>query len=351
MKILVVTRLDWKHPESGGGEVYLREVLTRLENRGHEILVLASPHTEKPDMNVEFIDGIKNSNSFRNHFNIDRKVKEVEDRFNPDIVLRNFYTLPWFHRTRSKSISVFHNFHGRQAFQTQDSYWMAQAMRVCEKIGFHLSRFDDEVISIGKRVSEGLEKASVDYKEIPNGVDTVNLQTSEKYDEPTLLHFGRLEKSKGSHMIPDIFKQVQNEVPDVKLEIAGHGSMEAELENWASSQSNVTFHGFVSLEKKEELLSKSWINVMPTASEGRPLVVLEACACGTMTIGSDVGGMRGAVNNQTGYLVDRTVDSFSKGIINCLENGAWKNLSESSRKYAEENSWDNVVDRMESLMD
>jgi glycosyltransferase involved in cell wall biosynthesis len=54
------------------------------------------------------------------------------------------------------------------------------------------------------------------------------------------------------------------------------------------------------------LLSKSDIQVVGSLSEGLPLMVLEAAACGVPTIGTKIGGMDEAiVDGETGLLVER----------------------------------------------
>jgi len=54
----------------------------------------------------------------------------------------------------------------------------------------------------------------------------------------------------------------------------------------------VRFAGYVSTERKVELLRKSWAVVCPSLKEGWGLTNIEANACGTPVVCADVPGLR-----------------------------------------------------------
>ncbi|MEZ4651700.1 MAG: glycosyltransferase [Candidatus Eisenbacteria bacterium] len=69
----------------------------------------------------------------------------------------------------------------------------------------------------------------------------------------------------------------------------------------ASIRERVVFHG--SLERPEEVVSRAGFLLLPSQAEGLPNVVLEAMACGTIPIVSDLPAMREAVGD-CGFYVD-----------------------------------------------
>ena len=70
-----------------------------------------------------------------------------------------------------------------------------------------------------------------------------------------------------------------------------------------ASLDRVEFTGFVSEERKVDLLQEMWVKVNPSFKEGWGLTVVEANACGTPVVASDVPGLRDAIRDgETGLL-------------------------------------------------
>jgi glycosyltransferase involved in cell wall biosynthesis len=67
----------------------------------------------------------------------------------------------------------------------------------------------------------------------------------------------------------------------------------------------VKYHGQLTKEEAvKEILSCCDVLVCPSWSEGMPLVVMEAMACGLAIIATDVGAMSLLVDAQNGWLLD-----------------------------------------------
>ena len=63
----------------------------------------------------------------------------------------------------------------------------------------------------------------------------------------------------------------------------------------------------------------------PSAREGFGLVVVEANACGTPTIATNVPGLRETVkDNETGILTERNVEALAFSIIQILSDYAFR---------------------------
>jgi phosphatidylinositol alpha-1,6-mannosyltransferase len=88
--------------------------------------------------------------------------------------------------------------------------------------------------------------------------------------------------------------------------------------------------------------------VLPSEYEGFGIVFMEAMACGTPVIGTDVGGVPTAIDDgETGYLVPRNgikeLVERMEGILN--DPVEYGRLSESSIEWAGEHDWRNIAKR------
>ncbi|HEY9013471.1 MAG TPA: glycosyltransferase family 4 protein, partial [Gemmatimonadales bacterium] len=124
---------------------------------------------------------------------------------------------------------------------------------------------------------------------------------------PSFLYVGRLKRYKGIDLAIEALAVARRQRPDLRLDIAGTGDYRPELERLVtrlSLEKAVTFHGFVSEERKIDLMRWAWANVFPSPKEGWGITVIEAAACGTPSLASDSPGLRDSVRHgDTGFLV------------------------------------------------
>jgi glycosyltransferase involved in cell wall biosynthesis len=119
-------------------------------------------------------------------------------------------------------------------------------------------------------------------------------------DAPRLVAIGRLIPIKGFDVLLAAFAQARERVPELSLEIAGAGPLEAELR--AAAPPGVAFLGRVS--PVGPVLERNAILVAPSRGEGFGLVALEAAERGRAAIVSDVGGLPEIVaDDETGIVV------------------------------------------------
>jgi glycosyltransferase involved in cell wall biosynthesis len=117
---------------------------------------------------------------------------------------------------------------------------------------------------------------------------------------PRLVAVGRLISIKGFDVLLQAFARARADVPDLTLEVAGAGPLEAELR--VAAPDGVTLLGRVA--PIAEVYERNAIAVVPSRGEGFGMVALEAAERGRAAIVSDVGGLPEIVEHErTGLVV------------------------------------------------
>ena len=138
--------------------------------------------------------------------------------------------------------------------------------------------------------------------------DSFKLLGIPKSSTPLVGLVGRLKKYKSVDHLLEAFVIVRQEMSAAKLLIVGDGDDKPRLESIAGKlgiSEAVTFTGFVSQEEKVKYLNEMHVAVNTSAKEGWGLTAIEANACGTPTVSSNVQGLRDAVvEGETGLLYE-----------------------------------------------
>jgi len=122
-----------------------------------------------------------------------------------------------------------------------------------------------------------------------------------------LLYCGRLSAEKG---VDDLLRSMQ-QVPQMRLIVAGDGPQRGELEGLAASLrlSNVEFVGQVGQLERDSLIAQSQFTVLPShAYETLGKTILESYAEGRAVVASDLGSRRELVHQGETGLLYRTGD-------------------------------------------
>ncbi|HEX3564469.1 MAG TPA: glycosyltransferase [Acidimicrobiales bacterium] len=131
---------------------------------------------------------------------------------------------------------------------------------------------------------------------------------------PLLLFVGRIQPLKGADVAVRTLAALSTDYPDARLVVVGgpsgpHGQVE--VDRLVGLMSELGLDGRVDFvpPRPHELLSTYYraadVCLVPSRSESFGLVALEAAACGTPVIASDVGGLRTLVDHgRTGFLVE-----------------------------------------------
>ncbi len=129
---------------------------------------------------------------------------------------------------------------------------------------------------------------------VPNGVDLSRISRSPAppHDPVRLVFAGRFSPQKNLLFLLDVLKKLEDENWD--LDLLGDGPLMGALRaavDHAGLARRVHFHGWVSPERVDCVFSRSDILVMPSLSEGLPIVGVRALAAGLAILGTDIGGL------------------------------------------------------------
>jgi len=109
---------------------------------------------------------------------------------------------------------------------------------------------------------------------------------------------GRLGEEKGIRVLLEAWRSL----PDKPLRIVGDGPLRAELEEISGRHKlNVTFTGRLQRDEVAKIMGSAAVVILPSLCfEGLPMVAIEAFACGTPVIASQLGSLGEIVDDRFG---------------------------------------------------
>lgn len=177
-----------------------------------------------------------------------------------------------------------------------------------------------------------------DINVIPNvvSVDSANLRQA-TFPSPTArkngLHISILNERKNVREIVLAAGKLSASRSDFEIHIVGDGEQRHQLEALARElnllDSIVFFHGYVSEEKKSELVAHSDFHILNSDEEGFSVVAAESLCYGIPVLTTDCGGPEDFVSEKNGILIKRRdLESLTAGIGRMLDSARSFNRSE-----------------------
>ncbi len=169
--------------------------------------------------------------------------------------------------------------------------------------------------------------------------DSLSLQ-----GDPVILCVGNLQEHKGQRLVVDAFARLAARQPQARLLVVGEGPDRAALQQKIDSHGLTQSARLVGTIPNTELArwySAADVLVLASSREGWPNVLLEAMACGTPVVASNVGGIPEVVASPAvGRVVSqRTPESFEAAIQEVLD----ARLDRTQvRAYAQGFDWDHT---------
>jgi glycosyltransferase involved in cell wall biosynthesis len=365
MKILIFNWQDISNPLAGGAEVHLHEVFSRIANMGHEVTLYCSSYKGAVhEENMNGIRVIREGGRYLFNYRVIFKYLTRFSREGYDLVVDDMNKIPFFTPlyVREPLYIVTHHLFDKSIF-LEVSWPLAMYVHLTEKAGFNLckSRRIPFIVGSPSTKQELLEKGFPSQQiEIINYCVDHKIHfadPSRRSPTPLIGYFGRIKKYKSVDQLLHAFSRLLKERPDLRLVIVGEGDYRKTLEQLAAElniSGSVHFTGFISEEEKVKHLQQVWFAVNTSSKEGWGLTVIEANACGTTVIASNVPGLRDAVKDgETGLLYEfGSINQLAETIRRLLDDiGYRQKLADNAYAWAATFDWDKAARRTLDLLE
>ncbi|MGB7062048.1 MAG: glycosyltransferase family 4 protein [Candidatus Zixiibacteriota bacterium] len=364
MNILALNWEDLDNPQAGGAEVHLQEILKRIAQTGHKVTLLCSGFPGcKPEEQIDGINIVRRGSRFNFNFVAPFVLKKLIKSENWDIVLEDINKIPFFSPLfhRLPLLTIIPHLFADSVFK-EINFVLGLYIYLSEKpISTIYKGFKFMVISESTKedlVKRGLP--SDDIHVVHCGIDHSLYRPNpsvQKDPDPTVIYLGRLKKYKSIDHLLIAFSYTLKKIPRARLVVVGEGDYKGELQNLAGRLKigdKVEFTGFVDQAEKVRRLQRAWVAVCPSLKEGWGLTNIEANACGTPVVASNVPGLKDSVvDGETGLLFEYgDVKKLSDHLVKILSDvNHREKLTKGGLNWASKFSWDHAADKTLELIE
>jgi glycosyltransferase involved in cell wall biosynthesis len=190
------------------------------------------------------------------------------------------------------------------------------------------------------------------------GTETYETDLYVKSEIPTILYLGRLKAYKSVYVLIRAYEGFRKKyISRSRLVIAGSGEEEVYLKDLVTKlglNECVEFLGYVDEIQKVKLMSEAWVFVNPSMMEGWGLTVIDANACGTVVVASDVPGLRESVKHlETGLLFEYGDEKMLCDAMYELVTNEQDRLKyeKNARNWAEKFDWNVMAEKFLQIME
>jgi phosphatidylinositol alpha-mannosyltransferase len=238
-----------------------------------------------------------------------------------------------------------------------DHSWNYRALR-----RFFQRRLDmlSVAIAVSQSTIVALERYfDSDWRIIPNGIDTDLFNPDaprplEIHPEiPTVLFLGRFDPRNGLSTLIDAFKRVKGRHRRAQLVVVGDGTLRQHYFRLAGRDPDIKFTGAV-LEGRPSYYANSAVYACPTKKASFGITLLEAMACSTPIVCSDILGFRDVVMHGREALMvpcgDR--DALANNLVRLLDDERLRErLGKTGRARSLEYDWRHVTSAVLDVYD
>lgn len=350
---------------SGGVEVVVEELSTRMAEKGNDVVVYNRRCSEEKISNYRKVKIIEVKTFERSSLNA-----LVYSFFATLKCIFNKYDVIHFHAEGPCAMIPLAKLFGKKVVATihgldwQRSKWGGFASKYImfgEKMA---AKHADKVIVLSESVKKYFKDTyGCEAVFIPNGINPVTREEPDiiirefglKKDD-YILFLARITPEKGLDYLIDAYKAIDT---DKKLVIAGSINPETEyiasVLQKAKGCQNIIFTDFVSGKTLSELFSNCYLYVLPSDIEGMPMSLLEAVGYDARVIVSDIAENIDCLDGYGNSFSHGDTQSLKNVLSFCLQNSELKDSdfkpgisplevqqkrAELSKKY----DWNNITD-------
>jgi len=266
----------------GGTAQHVRGLSQYLKNAGNEVDVLSSDNSFTIP-----IKGLKNPS-----FMLSSSLKTKFMKHNDIVHAHNIPSAKAMKNAKGKKILTLHGIFSEQINMLHGK----TTGKFSKKYENRALEWADAITVVSKDAQEHYKKLGFNTHHIPNAIDIDSLpESSKKLFEKQIIYVGRLSKEKGILELLQIAKDLPS---DINLVILGNGPNEDEVKLASKQQENLHYLGYLPPEKTIPLLRGSDLLIQPSLIEGISSTILEAMACKTAIIATNIRGNNEVLTNE-----------------------------------------------------
>ena len=210
-------------------------------------------------------------------------------------------------------------------------------------------------IAVSKSTTVALERYfDADWRIIPNGIDTDVFQPNVLpppgvvRDMPIVLFLGRFDPRNGLTALIDAFRRIKGRGRQARLLVVGDGPLREHYYKQANGDPDIVFAGAV-LEGRPSYYAYSSVYACPTTKASFGITLLEAMACETPIVCSDILGFRDVVVHEREALMVPSGDrmALADSLVRVLDDtGLAMRLGAAGRRHSLDYSWARVTSQV-----
>ena len=283
----------------GGISQHIQGLKNFLEKHDHKVEIISSENTFTIP-----IKGLKNpsfmiSSFFKSKFKKNQHIVHAHN-IPAALAMKN---------TSGKKILSLHGIFSQQINQLHGK----QTGNISTKYEKNALDWADAITVVSKEAYDYYTNLGYNVFQIPNAIDFSSLTSKiDRRYEKQIIFVGRLSREKGIDNLISISKKLPN---DVHLVILGTGPEEHKIIDLVKNHKNIHFFGYQKKEETISLIRGSDILIQPSLNEGISSTILEAMACKTIVVTTNVGGNKELIiSEETGFLLSINSDLFIEKI-------------------------------------
>jgi len=356
-QVLIVT--SHFSPNVGGVETHLDDLVRALAKRGWEVVVSCYKPLAR-GVKVSFIEKKKNLTIYRMPW-VGLNIVHLLTPYPPIEFIYLFpglFLITLYSVIKYPEIKVLHaqglvptvialiiaRATGRRVVSSTHNLYFFPEKGLYTRFARYIFNSVDKVLTLSNASSDELKRIGVDPNKINDFRYWLDLNLFRpgikgKYRDNrfkgnfVVFFVGRLIETKGIKILLEAAKKLKNE--KIVFVFAGLGPLRTEVEK-STKNGKIVYLGRLEPEGVKKYMNISDIVCVPsTVDEGYGRVAMEAIACGTPVVASDVGGLKEVVNDNVGWTVKPNVVKITKLLKDLsTDSNEVKTKTKNARKYA-----------------